>query len=49
MTAALIEGAEDGAGGGGAAGDQAARPDHSLGGDGARPVELADGLAAVVE
>ena len=49
MTIALVEGVEDGAPAGGAAGDQAVGPEHGLSGDAARPVELAHGLAAVVE
>ena len=49
MTTALIEGVEGGAPAGGAAGDQAVRPEHGLGGDGAAAAEFADGLAAVVK
>ena len=49
MTTALVEGVEDGAAAGGAAGDQAVRPKHGLGGDAAAAAEFADGLAAVVE
>ena len=33
VTTALVEGVEDGAPAGGAAGDQAVRPEHGLGGD----------------
>ncbi len=46
--AALVEGVPERAAGG-AARDQAPRPEHGLGGDAAAGVEFADGHAAVVE
>ena len=49
MTTALVEGVEDGAPAGGAAEDEAIRPEHGLGDDVAITVEFADGLAAAVK